>query len=47
MFLKKKKKFNEAIPDFDFDNYNEDYIERAAYTIFMNKNNQFHTHHQK
>ena len=25
------------IPDFDYDNYNDDYIQRAAYTIFMNK----------
>ena len=37
MFLDIRQKFNEAIPDFDFDNYNEDFIQRAAYTIFMNK----------
>ena len=37
MYLDIRQKFNEAIPDFDFENYNEDYIQRAAYTIFMNK----------
>lgn len=37
MYLDIRQKFNEAIPDFDFENYNEDFIQRAAYTIFMNK----------
>ncbi len=37
MFLDIRQKFNDAIPDFDFENYNQDFIQRAAYTIFMNK----------
>ena len=37
MFLNIRQKFNDAIPDFDFENYNEEYIQRASYTIFMNK----------
>ena len=37
MFLAVRQKFNEAIQDFDFENYNDEHIQRAAYTIFMNK----------
>lgn len=36
-YLNIRKEFNDEIPKFDFENYSEDYIKRAAYTIFMNK----------
>lgn len=36
-FLEVRQKFNDAISDFDFDNYSEEHIIRASYTIFMNK----------
>ena len=29
MFLNIRQKFNDAIPDFDFENYNEEYIQRG------------------
>lgn len=36
-FLNIRKIFNEQLIDFDFDNYSESHVLRAAYTIFMNK----------
>lgn len=36
-YLNVRKEFNDAIPEFDFENYSEEHIQRAAYTIFMNK----------
>ena len=37
IFLDIRRKFNEAIPNFDYNTYSEEYILRSAYTIFMNK----------
>lgn len=37
IFLDIRKKFNNAISTFDYDNYSEEHILRSAYTIFMNK----------
>ncbi|MDO5848513.1 MAG: DNA adenine methylase [Methanobrevibacter sp.] len=36
-YLNVRSEFNQAVPDFDFENYSEEHIQRAAYTIFMNK----------
>lgn len=36
-FLNIRQSFNNVANTFDFDNYSEDHITRAAYTIFMNK----------
>lgn len=36
-YLNIRNEFNKAVPNFDFENYSEEHIQRAAYTIFMNK----------
>lgn len=36
-FLNIRQSFNNVANSFDFDNYSEDHITRASYTIFMNK----------
>lgn len=36
-YLKIRKKFNDELSTFDFDNYSLKFVKRASYTIFMNK----------